>query len=91
MNAEDKQRQQQQRSDYWRANVRLITGLLIIWALVSYGGAIILARPLFGIRFGQIPLSFWFAQQGSMIIFVILIFFYTWRMNRLDREHDVHE
>ncbi|GAP62870.1 hypothetical protein ARMA_1293 [Ardenticatena maritima] len=85
------QQQQEKAQAYWRANVRLITTLLIIWALVSHVAAILLAKPLSGITFGRIPLSFWFAQQGSMIIFVILIFVYAWRMNKLDREFDVHE
>ncbi len=76
---------------YWKANLKAITILLTIWALVSYGGAILLAEPLFNLRFGQIPLSFWFAQQGSMITFVILIFVYSWWMNKIDREYDVHE
>ncbi len=76
---------------YWRANLKAITILLIIWALVSYGGAIILAVPLYNLRVGQIPMSFWFAQQGSMFTFVILIFVYSWWMNRIDRQFDVHE
>lgn len=77
--------------EYWRANLRVIAILLAIWALVSYVAAIILAEPLYNVRFFQLPLSFWFAQQGSIIIFVILIFVYSWWMNKLDREYDVHE
>ncbi len=76
---------------YWRANVRLIITLLAIWALVSYVAAIILAKPLYNVHVGQLPMSFWFAQQGSMFVFVILIFVYAWRMNKIDREFDVHE
>ncbi len=76
---------------YWKANIRLIAILLVIWALVSFGAAILFAVPLSGLNVGQIPMSFWFAQQGSMITFVILIFVYAWLMNRLDREYDVHE
>ena len=82
---------QKSRDSYWRANVRLITILLTIWALVSLGAAILLAGPLYGIQLGNVPLSFWFAQQGSIIIFVCLIFTYCFQMDKIDREHDVQE
>lgn len=77
--------------EYWRRNLRLIAGLLTIWFLVSFGAAILLARPLADVSFGQVPLSFWFAQQGSIIVFVILIFVYAWRMNKLDEEFGVED
>lgn len=77
--------------EYWRRNVTLITVLLIIWALVSLVAAVILANPLYGITLGKVPLSFWFAQQGSIIIFVGMIFFYSWKMDQLDKEYDVEE
>jgi len=77
--------------EYWRKNRALITVLLAIWALVSYVFAIFLARPLYGIEIGHLPASFWWAQQGSMFVFVILIFVYARIMDRLDREYDVHE
>lgn len=77
--------------EYWRRNVRLIITLLIIWAAVSLVAGIILAKPLYNIHIGGLPLSFWFAQQGSIVIFIFLIFFYAWRMDRLDEEYDVHE
>ena len=76
---------------YWKANRRLITVLLVIWGLVSYVFAIFLARPLSEFSVGQVPMSFWWAQQGSMIVFVILIFVYARRMDTLDRKYDVHE
>lgn len=76
---------------YWKRNIRLITVLLIIWALVSYVAAIFLAKPLYTVKLGQLPLSFWFAQQGSIIIFVLLIFTYCWMMDRIDREFGVAE
>ncbi len=76
---------------YWDANVRLITISLVIWALVSFGFGIILRPLLSGIAVGGTDLGFWFAQQGSIIVFLILIFFYAWRMNKLDREHGVEE
>jgi putative solute:sodium symporter small subunit len=76
---------------YWRSNKILITVLLAIWALVSFGFSIILAQPLYEIHIGQVPMSFWWAQQGSMFIFVILIFVYAKVMDRLDRKHGVGE
>ena len=78
-------------SGYWRANVRLILGSLVIWALVSYGFAILLRPLLAGIRIGGTDLGFWFAQQGSIAVFIILIFFYAWRMNKLDKQYGVDE
>lgn len=76
---------------YWRANVRLLTICLVIWFLVSFVFGIILVEPLNEIRLGGYKLGFWFAQQGSIYTFVALIFFYVWRMNKLDRRFDVHE
>jgi putative solute:sodium symporter small subunit len=76
---------------YWKANRTLITILLVIWGLVSYVFAIFLARPLYDVSMGQVPMSFWWAQQGSMVVFVILIFVYAKRMDTLDRKFDVHE
>ena len=76
---------------YWRANVRLILASLVVWALVSFGFGIILRPLLSGISVGGTDLGFWFAQQGSIIVFLVLIFFYAWRMNKLDREHGVDE
>lgn len=76
---------------YWRANRILIGVLLTIWALVSFVFAILLADPLSEARVGQLPMSFWWAHQGSMFVFVILIFAYAIIMDRLDRKYDVHE
>ena len=76
---------------YWRANKILIAVLLVIWALVSYVFALLLAEPLYDLRVGNLPMSFWWAQQGSMVVFVILIFTYAFVMDRLDEKHDVHE
>lgn len=76
---------------YWRANLRLIVGCLIVWALVSYGFAIVLRPLLIGISIGGTDLGFWFAQQGSILTFIALIFFYSWRMNTLDKRFGVHE
>ena len=76
---------------YRQANLRIIYICLAIWALVSYGFGIILRPLLSGISVGGTDLGFWFAQQGSILCFIALIFFYTWRMNRLDAEHGVDE
>ena len=76
---------------YWKANVRLITWSLIIWALVSYGCAMLLRPMLAGISVGGADLGFWFAQQGSIITFIGLIFHYAWKMNKLDKEFGVEE
>jgi putative solute:sodium symporter small subunit len=83
--------QQQNRMAYWRANLRLMAICLSIWFVCSFGFGIILVEQMNTIRFGGFKLGFWFAQQGSILIFVILIFFYAWRMNRIDRKYDVHE
>lgn len=77
--------------NYWKANLRLIFGSLIIWALVSYGFAILLRPMLAGIPIGGTDLGFWFAQQGSILTFIALIFFYAWRMNKIDEKFGVHE
>jgi putative solute:sodium symporter small subunit len=76
---------------YWKANRLLIFILLAIWFLVSYVFAIFLARPLYGVHIGALPMSFWWAQQGSMFVFVILIFVYSTVMDKLDRKYDFHE
>ncbi len=76
---------------YWSANKRIIVVSLIIWALVSFGFGILLRPMLSGIAVGGTDLGFWFAQQGSILVFLAIIFFYAWRMNKLDREHGVEE
>ncbi|HIP52567.1 MAG TPA: DUF4212 domain-containing protein [Chromatiales bacterium] len=78
-------------SEYWKANIRLVLFCLAIWFVVSYVFGILLVGPLNSIQFGGYKLGFWFAQQGSIYTFVVLIFFYAWRMNRLDRKFNVHE
>lgn len=76
---------------YWSANLRLIIWNLVIWAIASFGFGILLRPLLSGIAVGGTDLGFWFAQQGSILVFLGLIFFYAWRMNKLDREHGVDE
>ena len=80
-----------QKADYWKANLRLIALCLAIWFVVSFGFGIILVEPLNAISLGGYKLGFWFANQGSIYVFVALIFFYANRMGKLDRQHDVHE
>ena len=78
-------------SQYWKANLKLIGSLLAIWALVSYGAGIVFASWLNHIHLGGYPLGFWFAQQGSIYVFIILIFVYAKKMGDIDRRFDVHE
>lgn len=77
--------------EYWKKNLRLLGILLAIWFFVSYGCGIIFADALNSFKIGGYKLGFWFAQQGSIYVFVALIFVYVNRMNKLDREYDVHE
>ncbi|MDF2156286.1 DUF4212 domain-containing protein [Algoriphagus sp. CAU 1675] len=83
--------QKQQMKAYWRKNLQTLLILLLIWFLVSFGFGILLVDPLNKIQLGGFKLGFWFAQQGSIYSFVILIFVYVWKMNRLDKEFDVNE
>ncbi|MFK7744849.1 MAG: DUF4212 domain-containing protein [Roseobacter sp.] len=76
---------------YWAANIRMILISLVIWAVVSFGFGILLRPLLSGIAVGGTDLGFWFAQQGSILVFLGLIFFYAWRMNKLDKEYGVEE
>ncbi|WP_421893808.1 DUF4212 domain-containing protein [Marinoscillum sp.] len=76
---------------YWRRNVRYLLILLTIWFVVSFGAGILLVDQLNEIQFAGFKLGFWFAQQGSIYAFVILIFVYVRLMNKLDKEFDVDE
>lgn len=76
---------------YWRKNLQTLFMLLFVWFVVSFGCGILFVNELNEIRLGGYKLGFWFAQQGSIFAFVILIFVYVVRMNRLDREFDVDE
>ena len=80
-----------QHENYWKANLKLVGLCLVIWFVVSYLFGIILVEQLNTIRIGGYKLGFWFAQQGSIYIFVALIFFYANRVGKLDREHGVDE
>ena len=74
---------------YWRANLSLMARLLIVWFVVSYGLGILFVEQLNRFSLGGFPLGFWFAQQGSIYVFVVLIWIYARSMDRLDREHGV--
>jgi putative solute:sodium symporter small subunit len=76
---------------YWKGNLRLVIISLIIWFVVSFGFGILFADALDGMKIGGYKLGFWFAQQGSIYVFVILIFVYVWLMNRLDRKYELDE
>ncbi len=80
-----------QHSSYWTANMKLIALCLAIWFVVSYLFGIILVEQLNAIHIGGYKLGFWFAQQGSIYVFVALIFFYANRVGKLDRKFGVHE
>ena len=76
---------------YWRRNLTLAAKLLVVWFIVSFGCGILFVDELNALRLGGYKLGFWFAQQGSIYVFVALIFVYRWRMNALDREFGVEE
>jgi putative solute:sodium symporter small subunit len=80
---------EEQRRAYWRANTALIRNLLIIWALASIVFSILLVQLLNTIRFFGVPFGFWMAQQGSILIFVGLIFTYAFQMDKLDRKYNI--
>ncbi len=76
---------------YWKETIALVRNMLIIWFVVSYGCGILFAPALNSIHLGGYPLGFWFAQQGSIYAFIILIFYYARAMGKLDEKYDVHE
>jgi putative solute:sodium symporter small subunit len=76
---------------YWKATLRLLIPILIVWAVVSYGFGIVFKPLLDNIHLGGYPLGFWFAQQGSIYVYIVLIFYYARRMGQIDREHGVEE
>ncbi len=82
---------QQRATAYWKVNLKYLLILLSIWFAVSYGAGILLVDWLNRFRLGGFQLGFWFAQQGSIYVFVILIFVYVYLMNRLDRKYGYRE
>ena len=79
----------EEKQQYWQENLRLIFICLAIWFAVSFGLGIILVEPLNAIRLGGYKLGFWFAQQGSIYTFLGLIFWYSAKMNQLDKKYNV--
>ena len=79
------------RAGYWRANMTLIGCLLAVWATVSFGCSILFVEQLNQFSFGNLPLGFWFGQQGSIYVFVVLIFVYAIAMDKIDHKFNVKE
>lgn len=77
--------------EYWKRNLKLLSILLVVWFVVSFGFGILLVDLLNTIRIGGFKLGFWFAQQGSQYAFIIIIFIYVYKMNKLDKEFDFDE
>ena len=80
---------EQERRSYWRHNLTLLAVLLSIWALVSFGAGIFFADALNEVEIAGFPLGFWFANQGSILVFLALIAVYVWRMDKLDRKYGI--
>ena len=76
---------------YWRANIKLVFVCLAVWFLVSFGFGILLVEQLNTIKIAGFKLGFWFAQQGSIYTFLILIFYYVQQMNKLDKKYNVND
>ena len=76
---------------YWRANIRLLVILMSIWFLVSFGAGILFRPFLDQFMIGGFPLGFWFAQQGSIYVFIALTFYYSWKMQRIERDFDLDD
>lgn len=77
-------------SQYWKKNLRYLALLLTIWFAVSFGAGILFKEALDAFQMGGFPLGFWFAQQGSIYVFVVLIFVYVRLMNKLDKDHNYY-
>ncbi len=76
---------------YWKKNIRIVLSLLAVWFFVSFGMGILLVDVLDNFRIFGFKLGFWMAQQGSIFCFVVLIFVYVYRMNKLDHQYDMDE
>ena len=76
---------------YWKSNLKVVLSLLSLWFIASYGFGIIFSNFLDQIKIGGFKLGFWFAQQGSIFVFVILIFVYVWLMKKLDKKYTEKE
>lgn len=83
--------EEQKAQAFWQENIRTIMQLLVVWFIASYGCGVLFVDLLDTIAFGGFKLGFWFAQQGSIYVFLVLIFVYAKRMNAIDEKYDVHE
>ena len=81
----------EQNTAYWKANLALLSKLLLIWLMVSFGFGIVFVDWLDQFHLFGFKLGFWFSQQGSILVYIILIFFYSWRMNAIDRKFGVDD
>ncbi|MBI2421443.1 MAG: DUF4212 domain-containing protein [Candidatus Hydrogenedentes bacterium] len=81
----------QEEKQYWKQNMRLILALLSVWAFVSLGAGIVFVKFFNQVPFFNLPFGFWMAQQGAIFIFVLLIFIYAWRMDKIDHQHHLDE
>lgn len=76
---------------YWKENIRLLITLMAIWFVVSFGFGILLREFLDQFMLGGYPLGFWFAQQGSIYVFIVLIFYYGWKMKKIERRYELDD
>ncbi len=76
---------------YWHANVRLLLICMLLWFIFSFGLGILLKEALDTIRIGGAGLGFWFAQQGAIYSFLLIIIFYIWRMAKIEKQFDIQE
>lgn len=83
--------EKEEKLDYWRKNVRLIRWLLVVWFVVSLGAGILFVKPLNTVSMGNLPFGFWMAQQGSIFVFVVMIYVYAKMMDKIDRDHHADE
>lgn len=84
-------RKHEEAARYWRTNMKLVGLLLVVWFVVSYGAGIVFVEPLNEIHLGGFPLGFWFAQQGSILVFIVLILIYCLKMDRIDADFGAGE
>ena len=90
-NPTKKDARQENRTAYWKENLSYLISLLAIWFVVSYGFGILFVEQMNNFRIGGAKLGFWFAQQGSIYVFVVIIFIYVFLMNRLDKKYGFSE
>ncbi|MEP3191174.1 MAG: DUF4212 domain-containing protein [Parasphingorhabdus sp.] len=76
---------------YWSENIRLLWSLMAVWFVVSFGAGILFRDFLDQFSLGGYPLGFWFAQQGCIYVFVLLIFYYTWKIKKIERKYDLDD